>query len=115
MELKKLVEDLNTALYEAMCEGCREDDSFTGKVETQSSQIDVYYYRDGMYWQVEVTVYHDHDYMRETPNLEKFLEDRVEADWAAVEESWRDSDMDVYQRNGFASESDFWRWKEGRL
>lgn len=114
MELKKLVDDLNKALYDAMCEGSFGDDSFTGSLETPSSQIDVFYYRKGWEWLVEVTVYHDHDYMRETPNLEKFLEDRIEADWDAVEDYWRECSMDVYQQNGFASEADFWRWKEGR-
>lgn len=115
MELRKLIEDLNVALYDAMCEGCRDDESFTGSIETPSSQIDVFLRKKGWEWLVEVTVYHDHDYMRETPNLEKFLEDNIEVDWAAVEESWREDSMDEYQRNGFASEADFWRWKEGRL
>ena len=46
-------------------------------------------------------------------NLEAYLNDELSnsLDWQAVEEVWRDSEMDEWQRNGFSSAADYWRWK----
>jgi hypothetical protein len=67
-------------------------------------------------WDLEIFIYHDNiDIEHDDANLETYLASNVEVDWDAVEESWMEDSMDVYQRNGFSSESDFWRWKEGRL
>lgn len=113
MELKQLIEDLEQALFEDMCEGCNDDTSFSATVPTEDGEIEVYICEsDG--WDPEVTVYHAGDNLRENPNLEKFLEERVEVDWDAVEEYWRDNDLDEWEAHGFRDEADFWRWKEGR-
>ena len=113
MELKQLIEDLNQALYEEMIED--EKESYTAKVGTPHGSVEAWYHCTNGTWELEVYVYHDDtDNDHETPNLETYLAQEMEVDWAAVEEYWRDADMDEYQRNGFASEADFWRWKEGR-
>ena len=114
MELKKLVEDCTEAINDAVQCGEPDADNYGAQVKTKDGTIDLFYYKRKGKWTMEAIVYHDHDQMRETSNLEAFLVARVDVDWAAAEEAWREADMDVYQWNGFASEADFWRWKEGR-
>lgn len=115
MELKELIEKCTEAINDAV--QCSEPnaENYGAKVDTGDGTIDLFYFEHDGEWTMEATIYHDKDYMRETHNLETFIEERVEVDWDAAEEAWRDYDMDEYQRNGFASEADFWRWKEGRL
>ena len=116
MELKQLVEDLSQALYDEMCQGCEDDESFSASVITPSGQIEAYYFiSNGNYWELEIYVYHDNtDTDHNDTNLEEYLANNIDIDWESVKECWRNYNMDEYQRNGFASEADFWHWKEGR-
>lgn len=115
MELKRLIEDLSQALYDEMCQGCEDDTSFSGSVPTPHGQIEVYYHKVNGDWNLDVYVYHDDDdNEHETPNLEAYLADKIDIDRDAVEEYWRDYNMDEWQSHGFRDEADFWHWKEGR-
>lgn len=115
MELRKLIEELSTALYDAMCEGNEDEESYSAMVDTPNGYIDVWYGIKKGDWELEIYIYHDdEDNDHETPNLEAYLADKIDVDWDSVREYWRDYNMDEYQRNGFASEADFWHWKEGR-
>lgn len=119
MKLTKLIERCKAALQESFqCDF--EVNDYDGRlsvsltIDTNDGSIDILYIRKGYKEDVEVIVNHndsDHD----SPNLEGFLEKELFGcvDWNAVEEYWRDWNLDEYQRNGFASEADFWKWKEG--
>ena len=121
MELKKLIKVCADALNEEAGTDYTyiEDKSFGATVNTDNGYIDLWYTKGD----VEVVVYHDYEcdpnhprYGINSTNLEKFLTDALHecVDWTDIEEKWRDDNMDEFQRNGFDSESDFWRWKEGR-
>ena len=115
MELKKLIDDLSQELFNEMCQGCEYDDYYSIALNTESNgYINVWYGLLGGLWDIEVTVEHGDDNNRhETPNLEEFLESRIDIDWDAVKEYWRDNNLDEWQAHGFRDEADFWHWKEG--
>lgn len=120
MKLEKLIKKCADALQEEAGRDYTymEDRSFGATVNTKDGHIDLGYTKGD----VEVVVYHDYEgdpnhprYGIFSENLEKFLSEALShcVDWNVVEEDWRDNCADEYQRNGFASEADFWRWKEG--
>jgi len=88
-----------------------DDEPFGTNVHTESGYIELYYTKG----KVEVEVYHDNDSEVICTNLEEYLSTSLRncVDWGAVKEMWAEYNMDEYQRNGFASAADFWRWKEG--
>ena len=111
MELKKLVEELNQSLYDTMCEGNWNDESFKFSLCTDDGEIEVELTGE---WRVDVTIYHGNfDNEHELPNLTKFLEEKIGPDWEAVQDYWREREMDEWESHGFRDEADFWRWKEG--
>ena len=119
MELKKFVRECAEALQEEAGRDyayMEDDEPFGAVVSTNDGYVDLHYNKG----EVEVEIIHD-DEMRprhgvEDTNLEKFLEDALAdcVDWQVVEEEWKENSMDEWQWNGFDSEADFWRWKEGR-
>lgn len=112
MKLKRLIEQCCDALQEAVNDGEWDADSYSAQTETRSGIIDLFTYRRSGHWEYEATIMHDNDH--DLSNLESYLGNTIGVDWEAAEEYWREWSMDEYQRNGFASEADFWRWKEGR-
>lgn len=122
MELKKLVEECIEALQEEAGKDFSyfEDDTpFGVTVNTHDGYIELWYDKGD----VEAIVYHDYEddlshprYGIDSTNLQDFLAKKLEGcvDWSVIEDEWRENSMDVYQRNGFNSEADFWHWKEGR-
>lgn len=116
MILKKLINDLAEKIFDEACEWNRDYTYLTIRHDLPSGgSLDVTYYMEGTDRdKCEVTVYGE-GIARYYDNLEAYLSEQLSysLDWQAVEEAWRDDSMDEYQRNGFASEADFWRWKEG--
>ena len=122
MKLKKLVEECIEALNEEAGSDYYywyDNEPFGVTISTNDGYIELFY-DDG---DIEVQVFHDYEYDEKHPrygitstNLEKFLTDALLdcVDWDAIKEKWRENEMDEFQRNGFDSEADFWRWKEGR-
>ena len=118
MKLKKLIDECNDMLQRAANE--REDLDTTevfATIDTDAGYIDLTAEKNSKGGRVIAVVFHDNDDDRHSPRLEEFLEANVSVDWdvadEAVTESIRDFYADEYQRNGFASAADFWRWKEG--
>lgn len=121
MKLEKLVSQCIEALNEEAGRDYSywyDEDPFGVCISTENGSIDLFY-KNGT---VEVQVIHDYEdnvnhprYGVTSTNLEKFLTDALLdcVDWDVIKEKWRDDDMDEFQRNGFDSEADFWRWKEG--
>lgn len=114
MELTKLVNECIEALQEEAGTDYAyysDDEPFGAKVRTESGLIDMYYDKGN----VEVQVYHDNYSEVVHTNLEGYLSDALAdcVDWTPIKEEWRENRMDEYQRNGFNSAADFWRWKEG--
>ena len=112
MELRELVETCIWTLQDEANTGANDiHEALSASVNTKDGTIDLYYVGG----KCEVTVCHDRGYGIESPLLTIFLSKALEncVDWDEARQyrSW--SDEDVYQRNGFASEADFWRWKEG--
>lgn len=114
MGLKQLIDELSNALFEEMCQGCRDDEHFKASVDTNDGTIEVFYFRKNGKWQIEVCIYQDNDKGVELTNFQKYLENNIEVDWDAVEEQWQENEMDEWQAHGFRDEADFWHWKEGR-
>lgn len=117
MELKKLIEELKSQLFERVVEDGEDFDDnrsmVTLRYDTEEGSLDIgYWLKNG---DCEVDVYHDKDGKPESTNLEEFLSKALNncVDRAEVKERWRDLDMDEWQSHGFADERDFWRWKEG--
>ena len=122
MKLSKLIEECADALQEEAgkeLEYYEDDKPFCVTVNTNDGYIELFYKKGD----VEVEVFHDYEDDVDNPkrgerskNLEAFLAKALHdcVDWDAVEESWREASMDVWQQHGFDSEADFWRWKEGR-
>lgn len=117
MRLQKLIDECNDMLQRAANE--REDLDTTevfATIDTDDGYIDLTAEKNSRGGKVIAEVIHD-DNDHRSPRLEEFIEANVSVDWdvadEAVTESIRDFYADEYQRNGFASEADFWRWKEG--
>lgn len=117
MKLEKLIEQCNDMLQKAANE--REDlETYEvfAIVDTEDGYIDLEAVKDSRGGKVIAIVGHD-DNGHDSPLLEKYIEANVSVDWdvadETVSEAIRDFYMDEYQRNGFASAADFWRWKEG--
>lgn len=121
MKLKKLIKKCADALNEEAGRDYTyiEDQSFGATVNTDNGYIDLWYTKGD----VEVVVCHDYEgdinhprYGISSTNLEKYLTNALYncVDWVVIEDEWRENSMDEYQRHGFDSEADFWRWKEGR-
>lgn len=121
MKLEKLIEECADALQEEAGKDYayyEDDEPFNVTVSTNDGYIELFYGKND----VEVVVFHDYETVGHprfgvrSVNLEKFLTDALRncVDWTDIEEKWRDDNMDEFQRNGFDSEADFWRWKEGR-
>lgn len=114
MRLKKLINELAKTLQNEAgadyFEGC-EDYGVEATFNTENGWIDMYYRRGGY---VEVIVYHDYN-DHYSSLLESYLSENLKdcIDWDTIREEWEESNMDEYQRNGFADEADFWHWKEG--
>ena len=122
MKLERLIDECAEALQEEACNdwGTRDSGFFGVCVDTKDGYLDIGYKKDEKgHWEAEVIVYHDNESQRNprySTNIEQYLSDMLYdcVDWDAVEDEWRENDMDEYQRNGFDSEADFWRWKEGK-
>jgi len=122
MKLEKLIEECIETLQEEAGKDYayyEDDEPFGVCVSTNDGYIELFYNKG----KVEVTVVHDYEsdtghprYGINSTNLEAFLAKALLdcVDWTDIEEKWRDDNMDEFQRNGFDSEADFWRWKEGR-
>lgn len=117
MKLKELIDECNDMLQNAANE--REDLDTTvvyAIVNTNDGYIDLTAEQNSRGGKVIAVVMHD-DNEHKCPRLEAFIEANVSVDWdvanETVEEAIRDFYADEYQRNGFESEADFWRWKEG--
>lgn len=114
MRLQKLINECAKALQENANDGYMpgsEDDSVLASVSTEDADIDLCYKKG----EVEVTIYHCGEKDHDSRNLQNYLAENLEdcIDWDAIREEWNEGYMDEYQRHGFSSEADFWRWKEG--
>lgn len=108
--ISAIAEKLREQMYEVVSEGYypRETDY---ELETDAGTITVLVDRND---DVRATVWHDgtqeeHD----CPIIADAVYNELPL-WSDVEEDLKEASMDIWQRNGFASEADFWNWKEGR-
>lgn len=121
MKLEKLINECADALQDEAGKDYSyydDDEPFGANVSTNDGYIDLWYDKG------DVTAVIVHDYESDvnhprygvcSTNLEKFIADALTdcVDWDAIKDEWHEYSMDEYQRNGFDSEADFWRWKEG--
>lgn len=116
MKLKKLIDTLADKIFDEACEWDKWVSYVSLQHKVQSGGVlDISYYMEGCNKdKCEVTVYGE-GIAQDFDNLESYLSEQLSysLDWQAVEDAWREDSMDIYQRNGFASEADFWRWKNG--
>lgn len=113
MRLEKLINECAEALQERAgadyYPGC-EDDTYTTTVNTDCGYIDLVYEKG------DVTAWVNHDDNNHwSENLETFIAGKLCdcIDFDALEDDYADACADEYQQHGFASEADFWKWKEG--
>ena len=123
MKLQKLINQCVDALNEAAYEDYTPKDipkQFGTSINTDDGYIDLTMYREKFgHYSCEAVVSHD-DESKNVPeryprNLETFLSEQLKdcVDWDALEERFRDDNMDEWQSHGFRDEADFWHWKEG--
>jgi hypothetical protein len=121
MRLQNLIDECTKAIMAEAFETYEPGEyvSIAAKVEKDDYLLDLYYYRDNKRneWLSEVMVNHKFgEDMRCSSNVERYMEEHLNGcvDWRVIEDQYKDWNMNEFERNGFADEADFWRWKEGR-
>ena len=113
MTLSKLIQDIKDELFVEACDW--QDDTniiYINHKTPGGGVIEVNYTMQGRDKdQCEVLVYGSKAENHE--NLEEYLTDQLTCtlDWDAVEDYWREVNMDEWQAHGFRDAADYWMWK----
>lgn len=123
MELTNLKEEIAEKLKEEIREALIDDKDYAcATIDTNDGWIDIEVYRylkkENGEWHAVVSVWSDDtsEGAKEYPLFEKYLEAYIESEcdmWDDIEEELQEEayDDDIWHRNGFRDEADYWHYK----